>query len=189
MFDSPLFWIILVWWLASTLLGAKARKRRRAAQMLAEQETEPDDGEWQPETPAGQPAYLSEEETEDQPGMPPDDEVVQPPVPLPPPRKQPPTPLQEIFRALGMEEPQPLFGGMRPEVEPEPPPPEPEPPIIVAEAPPPVEPEPEPRPAAEPSQAYPSIPVPAMKRLTPWQQAVVLKEILDTPPGLRSRTR
>ncbi len=181
MFDSPIFWIVAIWWLVSTLLGAKARKRRRAAQRLAEQELEPAEGEWQPEAPAGEPAHFSEEE--------PVEEFFQPPTPLPP-RKQPATPLQEIFRALGMEETPPLFGGMTAEVEPEPPPPEPEPPKIVAEVPPPpAKPEPEPRPVREPSRAYLSIPVPGMKRLTPWQQAVVLKEILDTPPGLRSRTR
>ncbi|MEE9465861.1 MAG: hypothetical protein V3W14_09855 [Candidatus Neomarinimicrobiota bacterium] len=182
MFDSPLFWIVVIWWLASTLLGAKARKRRRAAQRLAEQELEPAADEWQPEAPAGEPAYLSEEE--------PGDEFVRPPVPLPPPRKRPVTPLQEIFRALGMEETPPLFGGMTAEVEPEPPPPEPEPPKIVAEVPqPPAKPDLKPRPVVKPSQAYLSIPVAAMRRLTPWQQAVVLKEILGTPPGLRSGTR
>jgi hypothetical protein len=38
-FDSPLFWIVVIWWLLSTFLGAKARKRR-AMQRLAEQESE-----------------------------------------------------------------------------------------------------------------------------------------------------
>ena len=37
LFDSPLFWIILVWWLISTVLGAQARKRRREQAAAAQQ--------------------------------------------------------------------------------------------------------------------------------------------------------
>jgi len=40
-FESPLFWIIAIWWLLSTLLGAKARRRRRELQAQAASPDQP----------------------------------------------------------------------------------------------------------------------------------------------------
>ncbi len=181
MFDSPLFWIVLIWWLLSTFLGAKARKRRRAAmEMAASEPEEPDpQGPW--DTLESQSAVAPLETPEVIPATP-----VAPPPPLP---TQPVTPLQEIFHALGLEQRPPLFGV--PEAAPEP--------IIPVEvetrkvAPEKVSPttvattttlKPEP----EIRRHYPASPLASLERLTPWQQAVALKEILDSPLALRSRT-
>ena len=55
LFDSPLFWIILVWWLISTVLGAQARKRRREQAAAAQQKVREQlsqEEEEQPDEPA-----------------------------------------------------------------------------------------------------------------------------------------
>ncbi len=183
LFDSPLFWIILVWWLLSTFLGAKARKRRLATRKMAALEAEEPAPPKPPETADLAPSVVPRDAPEVIPAIP-----VAPPPPIP---AQPVTPLQEIFHALGMEQRPPLFGALRATPEPE---------IIPVEAEtPPVAPQKTPPPRDAPTIApkvkmeivlhYPAWPLASLERLTPWQQAVALKEILDSPLALRSRNR
>lgn len=182
MFDKPLFWIILVWWLVSTFLGAKARKRRRAAMEMAALEQE-------------EPAPLEPREmVESEPAAaPPETPDVIPPTPVAPPQPipaQPVTPLQEIFHALGMEDRPALFGALRAAPEPEITLVEDEPPLVEPQKPPPPREAPtvSPLPKAKIRPHYPALPLASLERLTPWQQALVLKEILDSPLAVRSRT-
>lgn len=181
MFDSPLFWIVLVWWLVSTFLGAKARKRRRAALEMAASEPEEPDPQGPRETLTSRPAVAPPETPDVIPAAP-----VAPP---PPPPAQPVTPLQEIFHALGMEQRPPLFGALGAAPEPEIIPVEAETlPVAPRKAPPPQEaPTIAPQPKAEIRPHSPALPLASLERLTPWQQAVALKEILDSPLALRSR--
>jgi hypothetical protein len=196
-FDSPLFWIIVIWWLLSTFLGAKARKRRalRAMATAEEESAEqapPPDEEVEAEGVSQQerPFYLEAEDVATEEGPP----TMIPPQPgspgrVPRPAPKPGLPLEDILRGLGIPRdviPSPL----RPEEEviiPEEL--EPEPPLDI-------EPEPE-----EPEEVYPvhvTAPVePTIRdeyrmlagvrlaRLTPMQQAIVLKEILDSPIAFR----
>ncbi len=182
LFDSPLFWIILVWWLLSTFLGAKARKRRLATRKMAALEAEEPAPPKPPETADLAPSVVPRDAPEVIPAIP-----VAPPPPIP---AQPVTPLQEIFHALGMEQRPPLFGALRATPEP----------IIPVEAETPLlEPVKAPLPQAAPTISppreaeirphSPAWPLASLERLTPWQQAVALKEILDSPLALRSRNR
>ncbi len=182
MFDSPLFWIVAIWWLLSTFLGAKARKRRRAAVEMAASEPEEPVPPGPRETPESEPAVAPLETPDVIPATP-----VAPP---PPPPAQTVTPLQEIFHALGMEQRPPLFGALRAAPEPEIIPVEAETPLVEpAKLPPPREaPAISHRPKAKSRPHYPVLPLASLERLTPWQQALVLKEILDSPLAVRSRT-
>ncbi|MCK4578647.1 MAG: hypothetical protein KAU50_07640 [Candidatus Marinimicrobia bacterium] len=181
-FDSPLLWIILIWWILTTVLGSKAKRKRQARQqaMMAQAADDSETGEDEQAAdrldtlPTGFPGGQPEQRPE--------------------PRSV--SPLQEIWRNLGFEEGP--FQIIAP-VEEEPTAPEP-----VAE---PVEP---PRPpveqilkpaaagerdwqvmrdASKPYKARRRRPglmeLRTLKRLTPIQQAVVLKEVLDNPLALR----
>lgn len=207
MFDKPLFWIILVWWLVSTFLGAKARKRRRAAMEMAAQEPEETAALEPEETAPVEPREMVESEPAVIPRYAPEvipATPVAPPQPIPatpvaPPQPipaKPVTPLQEIFHALGMEDRPALFGALRAAPEPEITLVEAEPPLIEPAKPPPRQRKPPPReeptvspqPKAKIRPHYPALPLASLERLTPWQQALVLKEILDSPLAVRSRT-
>ena len=181
MFDSPLFWIILIWWILTTVLGSKARRAKRARQqaMMSQDAGDTETGEdEQAFDPADRPRSGF-------PGV------------LPEQRPEPRSfsPLQEIWRNLGIDE---GLSTIIAPVEEEPTAPEP-----VAE---PVAPPRSPaeqalqtvageqdwqvmRDASKPYRTSRSRPelmeMRALKRLTPIQQAVVLKEILDTPLALR----
>ena len=183
LFDSPLFWIILVWWLLSIFLGAKARKRRRVAMEMAALEVEEPVPPGPQETPRSEPSFVPRETPEVIPAGP-----TELPPPLPP---KPVTPLQEIFRALGMEDRPPLFGALRAEPEPEITPVDDQTPTVVPEkvSPPPVVPTTTPKPGPGIRRHYRASPLATLERLTPWQQAVMMKEILDSPLALRSRNR
>ncbi len=181
MFDSPLFWIILIWWLLSIFLGAKARKRRRAAMEMEASEPEEPTPPGPRETLESEPAVVPRETPEVIPASP-----TELPLPLPP---KPVTPLQEIFHALGMEERPPLFGALRVAPEPEITPVEAETPAVAPEkvSPTPVAPTTTLKRQPEIRRDYPALPLAFLERLTPWQQAVALKEVLDSPLALRSR--
>jgi hypothetical protein len=214
-FDSPLFWIVVIWWLLSTFLGAKARKRRAAARILSEPETEP--------TSAPEPEELrfgrEDEEDEDlvQPvGIEPEEEFPEPAtqpispsgeyvdrVKAGPPRKPPvPTPpLEQLVRSLGIPK-EFIPSGILPVAE------EPLPEVEAEIA------EPEGQPEEEMRQVSTIPPVPeasygaeeaqvtlktaggitrlyksVFPSLTPIQQAIVLKEVLDRPRALRRDIR
>lgn len=213
-FDSPLFWIVVIWWLLSTFLGAKARKRR-AMQRLAEQETElpttaePDEVQFEMEAEEDRdvirPVSIEGEEKTSEP-------ITQP---VPPtrgygdrvkagtPRKPqiPKPPLEQLARSLGIPKEFIPTG------------------IITAEEEPTVEEdvetaEPVGPPEKEIQETAPPIPVPdvsyrpegiptaietasgisylhdsVLPSMTPLQQAIVLKEILDRPRALRRGIR
>ena len=201
MFDKPLFWIILVWWLVSTFLGAKARKRRRAAMEMAAQEPEETAALEPEETAPVEPREMVESEPDVIPRYAPEvipATPVAPPQPIPttpvaPPQPipaQPVTPLQEIFHKLGMEDRPSLFGALRAAPEPEITLVEAEIPLVAPQRPPPRRKAttilPQPKDKIRPH--YPALPLASLERLTPWQQALVLKEILDSPLAVRSRT-
>ncbi len=211
-FESPLFWIIVVWWLLSVLLGRKARQRRA----MQAQSASPD----QPVAPFGVPQPEEEPALSPGParfgGIEVDEEVLEaepstsipepreyPDRPLPAPPTRPVSPLESLFRGLGItedmvpaalrpdreallsEEPEAAFA-LEPEVSPEEEYPE------VPPEPPPVK--------APPARAKEYIPAPGRRRspllagttlgrLTPLQQAMVLKEVLDRPRAQRRAIR
>ena len=181
MFDKPLFWIILVWWLVSTFLGAKARKRRRAAREMAALEPEEAAPAGPLETVESEPAAIPRDAPEVIPATP-----VAPPPPIP---ARPATPLQEIFHTMGMEDRPPLFGALRTAPQPAITLVEAEIPLVAPPRPPPHRKAttilPQPKDKIRPH--YPALPLASLERLTPWQQALVLKEILDSPLAVRSR--
>ncbi len=185
MFDNPIFWIVVVWWLFTTFLGAKARRKRRAKA-----------------TPPGrQPALLPGSARErEEPGyvdeIEPDEEGMErePALPPPPVRSpvRPTTPMEQLWRGLGIEPEVVQFRELADQVEEgvevAPPIPEPEPEPLVAPTPlPPKEPEPATPPTAHRRRGLTISQ--AVAGLTPLQQAVVLKEILDRPRALRRGIR
>ncbi|MCH8024241.1 MAG: hypothetical protein IIB43_05975 [Candidatus Marinimicrobia bacterium] len=112
---------------------------------------------------------------------------VAPPPPIP---ARPATPLQEIFHTMGMEDRPPLFGALRTAPQPAITLVEAEIPLVAPPRPPPHRKAttilPQPKDKIRPH--YPALPLASLERLTPWQQALVLKEILDSPLAVRSRT-
>ncbi len=212
-FESPLFWVVIVWWLLATLLGRKARQRRAMQAQAASQD--------QPAAPLGrpqrevepafspEPERFAEIETEEEvlegePPIPAPGPQEYPDRPLPTPPTRPVSPLESLFRGLGIKEDM-IPAALRPEREGFPPV-EPdaalarEPDISPEEEY--IEPLPEPPPVeAPPARAEEYIPVPrprrsypllteaTLARLTPLQQVVVFKEILDRPRALRRSVR
>ena len=214
-FDSPLFWIVVIWWLLSTFLGAKARKRRAAARSLSEPETEPPSAPEPEELRFGR----EDEEVEDlvQPvGIELEEELPEPvsqPVPSSgeytdrvkavPPRKPtvPTPPLEQLVRSLGIPKEfipsgiLPVEEESLPEVEAEIAEPEgqPEEEMRRVSTVPPMsevsygaeEAQVTLETAAGISRLYESV----FPSLTPIQQAIVLKEVLDRPRALRRDIR
>ena len=202
MFDNPIFWIVAIWWILSTLLGSKARRRRRAlrAQLEAPQEasveqaTAPEEAPWEVEPGHAPTGAIAVE------GEPLETEPEAPAPPAPPLLRREPS-LEDFLRGLGLakptlaEQPPADLGPAEPAVVPVP------------------EPEPPPRPTATPSPKhkaarpadrdayaiqsvstramgeFPLLGSEKLSRLTPLQQAVVLKEVLDAPRALRRRIR
>ncbi|UCH63023.1 MAG: hypothetical protein JSU77_00775 [Fidelibacterota bacterium] len=205
-FDSPLFWIIAVWWLLTTLLGSKARRRRAMQARSAQPPDQPAtpfekvqqkvDSEFSPEQE--QPAeveiegeVLEAKPMTSAPGLQeyPDGTRAAPPT-------RPTSPLEDLFRKLGISE-ELVPGVLRPEEE--------EAPLVeeleitttpeYAEESPTLQPvEPPPTGAREYIPAptryhYPLLAETTRARLTPLQQVVVFKEILDRPWALRRLVR
>lgn len=192
-FDSPLFWIVVIWWLLSTFLGAKARKRR-ALQRLTELEGEED---------AGQPMGVELEEEVPE-------SVTQPISPAVeyrdrttpgPPRKAaiPKPPLQQLARSLGIpkefipsgileedEEPLPEIAATEPENQPEKETVDPAPSLSAMQGPADVH---EVEKADEAVHGISHLNKSVFPSLTPLQQAIVLKEVLDRPRALRRGIR
>jgi len=212
-FDSPLFWIIVVGWLLTTLLKSKARRRRA----MQAQSAQPD----QPAAPFGRPQqevepafspgqeHLAEIEVEaevleaqpltsapepqEYPGR------TRPSTRLrtgPAPPSRPVSPLEDLFRKLGVAE-ELVPGVLRPEAGEAPlteeleitttPEPVEEPPM-----PPPVEPPParvKEYISPPPRRRYPLLAETTLARLTPLQRAIVLKEVLDRPRAQRRAIR
>lgn len=210
-FDSPLFWIIVVWWLLTTFLGGKARRRRA----MKAQSAQPDQpavpfGRPQPEIePAfspGQerPAEIEVEtdvlEAEPSTTAPGPQEYPDRTPPAPPTR--PVSPLENLFRGLGITEDM-VPAALRPDreaflpVEPDHDlvrEPDISPEEEYTEAPP--EPPPVESPPARareyipaPHRRYPLLAETTLTRLTPLQQVVIFKEILDRPRAQRRAIR
>ena len=210
-FDSPLFWIIVVWWLLTTFLGGKARRRRAARAAPPDQPPAP----FGVERPEGEPAVspLGERpaeikvegevleaqpltlapEPQEYPGR------TRPSTRLrtgPAPPSRPVSPLEDLFRKLGVAE-ELVPGVLRPEAGEAPlteeleitttPEPVEEPPM-----PPPVEPPParvKEYISPPPRRRYPLLAETTLARLTPLQRAMVLKEVLDRPRAQRRAIR
>ena len=212
-FESPLFWVVIVWWLLATLLGRKARQRRAMQAQAASQDqpAAPFGGPQQEIEPAFSPEperfaeiQVEEKVLEGEPPIPAPGPQEYPDRPLPTPPTRPVSPLESLFRGLGIKEDM-IPAALRPEREGFPPV-EPEaalarePDISPEEEY--IEPLPEPPPVeAPPARAEEYIPVPrprrsypllteaTLARLTPLQQVVVFKEILDRPRALRRSVR
>ncbi len=210
-FDSPLFWIVFIWWLISTIFGAKARQRRALQARSRKSEQPPvagidtrieDEPEMEPgwEGPAEMETegeLLEAETMESDSGF---GEISEQQRPSLPPGLA--SPLESLFRSLGVPEsglpsalrPQRDIFPLKPpepvEVTPESPPVEP---IEVAPEPLPVEPAVRPMVRKEyiqPSRReYPLLPDTTLARLTPMQQAILFKEILDRPRAQRRAIR
>ena len=209
-FESPLFWIIVVWFLLTTLLGGKAR-RRRAAQAAPPDQPPAPFGVGRPEgesavSPLGKrPAEIEVEAEvlEAQPLTSAPEPKEYPDRPLPTPPTRPVSPLESLFRGLGItedmvpaalrpdkeaflsEEAEAAFA-REPEVSPEeeytePPP---EPPLVKAHPARPKEYIPAPT-----RRHYPLLAETTLARLTPLQRAMVLKEVLDRPRAQRRAIR
>jgi len=210
-FESPLFWIIVVWWLLTTFLGGKARRRRA----MKAQSASPD----QPAVPFGRPQQEIEPAFSPGQERPAEIEVegdvleAEPSTTAPGPQEypdrtppalpaRPVSPLENLFRGLGITEDM-VPAALRPDRE-DFLPVEPdhdlvrEPDISPEEEyteappePPPVEP--------PPARAREYIPAPrrrspllaktTLDRLTPLQQVVIFKEILDRPRAQRRAIR
>ncbi len=202
-FDSPLFWILLVWWILSAFLGSKARRRRM---MRARSEApaepaadlEPPRGRVKPE-PAlpWQRPQETETETEVLTEEPPPTGTY-PYRTLPERPVEPVMPMQDLLRKLGLSE-ELIPKAVRPVIE------EPEPeemaeplPDIEAEEEPeaaPIEPAPVEAPVREvkkpvsPVAAHPLLPGTVLTGLTPMQQAILLREVLGPPRALQMDIR
>ncbi len=190
MFDNPIFWIVVIWWLLTTFLGSKARRKRRAQAPPPERRTSPLPG---PAREGEEQGYVGEvesdaEELEPEPAM--------PPMPFRS-RVSPAIPLEQLWRGLGIEPEAMRFRGLAGQEE-----------EVVEVAPPSPGPDPEPvdLPAPHSTRAPERVTVEtsaaptahrrhgltisqAVAGLTPLQQAVVLKEILDRPRALRRGIR
>lgn len=197
MFDNPIFWIVAIWWLLSTFLGGKARRRRaQRARAMAQQQLAVDE--------EGAQAEGTLEETYI-PSPPPAAELDAEPPPEEAPASVP------LFQRSIMREPslEDFLRGMGISRGP-----------VVDEYPPEedfVEPEEEPLPIPEPvaaveapaeeihaadrgayaireisrrtQQSFPLLSPESLARWTPLQQIVVLKEVLDAPRALRRGIR
>ena len=181
--DNPIIWIVAIWWLLTTFLGAKARRKRRAKATPPESQISPVPGpgrKWEEPSDIGE-VEPDAEEMEREPAL--------PPTPV---RSSvgPALSMEKIWRGLGIEPEVVQF--RRPAddeeevVEDAPPIPEPEPLVMPTRLP--------------PKESEPATPATAHRRrgltitqvvagLTPLQQAVVLKEILDRPRALRRGIR
>ena len=202
MFDNPIFWIVAIWWLLSRVLGGKARKKRALARQAAqrrayeaEQSAVATDIAADISVEPG-PEPLSVEPERPEPGF----EAPQPSAAPPVLRREPS--LEDFLRGLGLgRQPapqvmQPEFDEAEPAAQPEP---EPQPPPEPAQL--------RPRPTAMPAHSvsaaayeiadvaprshweYPLLGRSLLAELTPLQQAVVLREVLDAPRGLRRGIR
>ncbi len=212
-FDSPHFWVVIVWWLLATLLGGKARRRRamRAQAASQDQPAAPFRGPQQEVEPAFSPGEerfaeieVEEEVLEGEPPIPAPGPQEYPDRPLPTPPTRPVSPLESLFRGLGITEDM-VPAALRPEREGFPPvepdaalarEPDISPEQEYSEArpePPPVEAPParaeEHIPAPRPRRSYPLLTETTLARLTPLQQVVVFKEILDRPRAQRRSVR
>ncbi|MBA7602325.1 MAG: hypothetical protein GH143_01020 [Calditrichaeota bacterium] len=204
-FDSPLFWIIVVWWLLTTFLGGKARRRRamRARSAQPDQPAAPF-GRPQPEI---EPAFLPGQERPAEIEVEADVLEAEPSTTAPGPQEYPdrtgppapPTrpvsPLEDLFRKLGVAE-ELVPAVLRPEEEEAPLTEELEittMPELVEEPPTPLPVEPPPARAREyipaPRRRYPLLAETTLDRLTPLQQVVIFKEILDRPRAQRRAIR
>lgn len=210
-FESPLFWIIVVWFLLTTLLGGKARRRRAARAAPPDQPPAPF-GVERPEgesavSPLGERPAEIEVETEVLEAQPPTSAPepqeypgrTRPSTRLrtgPAPPSRPVSPLEDLFRKLGVAE-EMVPGVLRPEAGEAPlteeleitttPEPVEEPPM-----PPPVEPPParvKEYISPPPHRRYPLLAETTLARLTPLQRVVVLKEVLDRPRAQRRAIR
>ncbi|MFC1480983.1 hypothetical protein ACFL6E_01900 [Candidatus Neomarinimicrobiota bacterium] len=166
MFDSPLFWIFLIWWLLSAVAGNKKRKAKLQASMADELVDKPDitpevDIQHPDEQPLTVPQFLEE---------------------LKPHEPERPPALAEIMRGLGLFPDQPIAPVIVPEVEvlePEPEPLQEEVEEVAFEGSPAVARE-------EPATVHQSRdPLNRFACLPPLQRAIVLKEVLDRPKALR----
>ena len=202
MFDNPIFWIVAIWWLLSRVLGGKARKKRAQARQAAQQRAfEAEQSAVATDIAADIPVVPGPEPPQAEPERPePGFEAPQPSAPPPLLRREPS--LEDFLRGLGLgRQPapqvmQPEFDEAEPAVQPEP---EPEPPPV---------PEPvRPRHAAvsahsaaadaysiadRPSRSLAECPLVGrnvLAALTPLQQVVVLREVLDAPRSLRRGIR
>ncbi len=174
MFDSPVFWAILIWWLLSNFLGSK-RKRQRAIK-----------------APPPQPGVGPEPVKADE--APPQPEEQAPLSPLDLLKRRPPSQvgsLKELWAAVAAElsPSEPVVRDFAEEVAPDeliieevppPPPPPPAKPRIVTEA------KPAPLAVQSPLQA---LTTESQLPWSPMQQAIILREIFDRPVGLRPRSR
>ncbi len=190
MFDNPIIWIAIIWWLVTSFLSGKKKRRRRPepaqeAQNLYAEESGNAEYELAPDAyePAPDP-----EPVVTQPEPVPDPLAAQPePAPV---LQQRPRTLQDLARmwqGLDVE----FSGGERAvEPEPEPPPPPPEPVAV------PVEPPPDSRRRHEHTRS--AVPgrrprmAPALRltaglaaRFTPLQEAIIYREIFDRPRSKR----
>ena len=210
-FESPLFWIIVVWFLLTTLLGGKARRRRAAQAAPPDQPPAP----FGVERPEGEPAVSPLGERPAEIEVEAEALEAQPPIAAPEPQEypgrtrpstrlrtgpappsRPVSPLEDLFRKLGVAE-ELVPGVLRPEAGEAPlteeleitttPEPVEEPPM-----PPPVEPPParvKEYISPPPRRHSPLLAETTLARLTPLQQAVVLKELLDRPRAQRRAIR
>lgn len=204
MFDNPIFWIVAIWFLLSRVLGGKARKKRAQARQAAQRRAyEAEQSAVATDIAADIPVEPGPEALSVEPERPePEFEGPQPSAPPPLLRREPS--LEDFLRGLGLggqpapQVMQPEFDEAEPAAQPEPEP-EPEPP-----------PEPEqerPRRTATSAYSvsaeaystagverrsqweYPLLGRSLLAELTPLQQAVVLREVLDAPRGLRRGIR
>lgn len=188
MFDSPIFWIVVIWWLLTTILGAKARRKRRAMASSPGRQPAPLPGPAREREESG---YDSEIEPDEE-GM--EREPALPPMPVRS-RVKPAIPLEQLWRGLGIEPEVVRFRELADQEE-----------EVIEGAPPIPEPEPVAVPAPQPTRVPERVKVEtsaaptahrrrgltisqAVAGLTPLQQAVVLKEILDRPRALRRGIR
>ncbi len=220
-FESPLFWIIVVWFLLTTFLGGKAR-RRRAMQAQAAPPDQPP-APFGVERPEGEPTVSLGQERPVEIKVEGEALEAQPPTAAPEPQEypgrtrpstrlrtgpsaqlrtgpappsRPVSPLEDLFRKLGVAE-ELVPGVLRPE--------EGEAPLTeeleITTTPEPVEEQPMP-PPVEPTPAgakeyipaprhrrYPLLAETTLARLTPLQRVVVLKEVLDRPRAQRRAIR
>lgn len=182
MFDNPFIWIVLIWWLLTSFLGAGKKRRARLRAVVAEQPPEiADQEEVEPPRVVASPGTV--------PPVSAPVSIPEPDTPVPEPRRPKKPTLQDLFKQLGLE-PR-IDAGPEPETEPEPAQVEviPEP---VAEPPPVVERLPDA--VFHTASAYdlPTIPSAASlptgltrRHWTPLQQMVIFKEVLDRPKGFR----
>lgn len=168
MFDSPLFWIALIWWLLSAVAGHKKRKRQAQSP--------------KPEVVLDEPVVLFDDEYEPPAEQPPaaPQYFEQPITPEQVPSAEPPPSLADLLQRLGIVPKQSL----EPVFVPEEVVPEPEPPQAPAEEVP-VEEVPAVRADIPRYVRREKSPLDRFDRLPALQRAIILKELLDRPKALR----